>query len=483
MSVYVGKNVNVTIQVPVEDEDETLKLCTLVTDEAVVKGDPNGSDALAHGNVQRIVRINNAAGGGGSTVDYIEVTDYLLGSNRASVDWSPGGSEPSTGATYYVTYYYMSGTQFTVDFTPISDRDMDGVANEVAHVTVKKNGVEITPSSVNDATGVVTLSAMPNAGDEITCSYRYDSTPFVAQELTVEPKQAVEGIDGLGSDTVQLWAILLDEIKGSIKEVCKVGSTDQLTRVASLNLDVFDTVTEKQVERYDGWSIRNQTWDNSKRSWENGKLKVGAGDDLLTYFRRAMALRDFVAEFKIDWTGSTASTTRIGWFWRYHSSGGGGYGWLKAYLFLIFPDGKTTLYKYFNLTSAPQPLAVKGGLSNPLDEHTIKIRMQGNNIKIWIDGTLWMHLTDNSYNTTTETGPALKGYAANHPYAYFDDVKISSIYGKADYGMIISWTQNSSVVKVGLNNVVFPEGSIPSPKNEPVFIVMPFEARTIKTIT
>lgn len=472
--IYVGKNVGITIQVPVEDEDETLKLCTLVENEAVTRGaTPDTSDALANSNVYRIVRIGDSQ----DAVDYVETIDYVLGADRASVDWSPAGSEPAGGATYYVTYYYMNKNQFTVDHTPISDRDMDGVADEVAHVTVKINGSEVTPSSVDDSTGVVTLASTPNAGDEITCSYRYDVNPYVAQELRMELEREIQGIDGLGSDEIQLWALLLKKFGGTIREVFH--SKDQLERINPFMLNVFDTVTEQQVERYDGWSIRNQVWDNSKRSWENGKLKVGAGDDLVIYFRRGSEYKDFVAQFKIDWTGSTASNTRIGWFWRYNDSVGGGYGWVKAYVFFIFSDGTTRLYTFYILTGEPTLLAAKGGLSNPADEHTLKIRMQGSNIKIWIDGSLWLHLEDNSYDDATGVGPALKGYAASHPYAYYDDVKIQSVSKDADFGLIVTWDDGQgNVRKIGLDGVKFPSGSLPSPKNEPVFVETPFQAKS-----
>mgnify|MGYP000032264630 CR=1 FL=1 len=123
-AVYVGKNVNVTIQVPVEDEPHTV---------------------------------------------------------------------PSA-----------SPYEVTVNHTPISDRDLDGIADEAAHVTVRdaSTGEPITPASVVDATGVITFNS-GDAGKNILVSYSYDASPYVAQELTVEPKQRIEGIDGLGSDIIQ----------------------------------------------------------------------------------------------------------------------------------------------------------------------------------------------------------------------------------------------------------------------------------------
>jgi len=123
--------------------------------------------------------------------------------------------------------------EVTLNNGPVSDRDQDGVANELAHVSVVDGaGNVITPVSVNDTTKVVTFGA-GDAGKTVYITYRYNLSPYYAQELTVEPKQAVEGIDALGSDTVQLWAPLLKEVEGSIKEVLK-NSLEQLNRIEAL---------------------------------------------------------------------------------------------------------------------------------------------------------------------------------------------------------------------------------------------------------
>jgi len=121
----------------------------------------------------------------------------------------------------------------TLNNGPISDRDQDGVANEVAHVSVVDGaGNTITPTAVNDTTKVVTFGA-GDAGKTVYITYRYNLSPYNAQELTLEPKQAIEGIDALGSDTIQLWAALLKEFAGSIKEVLK-NSLEQLNRIEAL---------------------------------------------------------------------------------------------------------------------------------------------------------------------------------------------------------------------------------------------------------
>jgi hypothetical protein len=129
----------------------------------------------------------------------------------------------------------IPGSPYTVTLTngPISDRDQDGVANETAHVyVVDGSGNIITPVSVNDVTKVVTFPA-GDTGKTVYISYRYDLTPYYAQEITIEPKQAIEGIDALGYDTIQIWAPLQKEYSGSIKEVLK-NSLMQLNRIEAI---------------------------------------------------------------------------------------------------------------------------------------------------------------------------------------------------------------------------------------------------------
>ena len=122
----------------------------------------------------------------------------------------------------------------TLSKGPISDLNQNGVANEVAHITVVDEiGNTVTPIDVNDTAKEVTFSA-GDAGKTVYITYRYDFDPFVAQELTVEPRQVVEGLDALGSDTIQHWACLVREISGSVKEALKPGDDRQLRRVEAL---------------------------------------------------------------------------------------------------------------------------------------------------------------------------------------------------------------------------------------------------------
>ena len=85
----------------------------------------------------------------------------------------------------------------------------------------------------------------------ITETSEGDMGSFYAQEVTLEPKQAIEAIDALNSDEVQVWAPGLKTYEGSIKEAFKVGSDGQkiLNRVAAFQ-DSLKEYTMKLI--FDG---------------------------------------------------------------------------------------------------------------------------------------------------------------------------------------------------------------------------------------
>ena len=85
----------------------------------------------------------------------------------------------------------------------------------------------------------------------ITKTSEGDMGSFIAQEVTLEPKQAIEGIDALNSDEVQAWAPGLKTYEGTIKEAFKVGSDGQtmLNRAAPFQ-DSLEEYTMKLV--FDG---------------------------------------------------------------------------------------------------------------------------------------------------------------------------------------------------------------------------------------
>ncbi len=68
----------------------------------MVKGAANGEDQLPDTTVSRIFIVRT--GSGGSTVNYLENTDWVRSGNY--VNWLPAGNEPAVGASYEVIYSY-----------------------------------------------------------------------------------------------------------------------------------------------------------------------------------------------------------------------------------------------------------------------------------------------------------------------------------------------------------------------------------------
>lgn len=68
--------------------------------ETVTHGSYSGvSDPLAHTGVVQVVSVYT------TTTTYTPTTDYLVTGN--TINWSPDGAEPATGAVYYVKYQYI----------------------------------------------------------------------------------------------------------------------------------------------------------------------------------------------------------------------------------------------------------------------------------------------------------------------------------------------------------------------------------------
>ena len=387
--------------------------------------------------------------------DYIDANGYIYVLARTT--------NPSDGTTEAVLYCdqaygYVTRAKFTVDHTPISDRDMDGVADEPAHVTVKVNGSEVAVSSVNDSTGEVTLASGDfNLGDVITCTYRFDSAPYIAQEIRIEPKQRIEGLDGLGSDTVQAWAVLQKEIDGSIREAFKPGSIEQTSRF-------MRTVIYEPFNTADSWEVHYGTW-----TIENGYYKGNAGTASAKSLLKNFKVKNFEAEFRINHVGYLYDVA------------------------LIFRHQDDENFYYFGVNQNDNKVFLKKRVaafySTVAEYHTtinadtfykLKIIVKDDTFKCFFEDTLVFTAKDNSINKAGDIGFYIQNV---YTQGKFDDLRIASPPNrKGEYGMIITWSQAGQTVKIGLDGVVFPEGSIPSPKNSPVFMVTPFKARQIKTI-
>lgn len=148
---------------------------TIQTTETITHGGYTGAvDLLSHTGVVSVVEVKS-----GDTT-YSLNTDYVLSGN--TIDWSPGGAEPATGASYTVTYRYISnitpseitaksfkiaeagvsGTQILVSYKwkmPRIDRlciDNEGVVKWVQGVSAVRN--PLTPNIPSNLLSLATIS-------------------------------------------------------------------------------------------------------------------------------------------------------------------------------------------------------------------------------------------------------------------------------------------------------------------------------------
>jgi len=348
-------------------------------------------------------------------------------------------------------------TQFYVSKTPISDRDMDGVADEPEHVTVTVNGGVVEVSAVDDDVGLVTLASAPGAEDTVLVSYRYDEEPYVAQEFTVSPKQDVEAVDGLGSDVVQLWAATARVFEGSIKEVLKKGSLSQLRRLRPFrfyyepcnSLEGF-VVEEGEASIVDGCLYPSG-------SYQGVYLKGLVFDDFSYRVRVKVSSGDYegALAFRVQDLN----------------------GFSNCYVFRVYPSGDLVEF-----------VKVEGGSMTVLHQHSVSLEgdawyewlVVGVDGKFWFykDGVFLFSHLDNTYSAGRFGVRSLGGVA------YYDDFHLSPPWASEDerFGIIASWSQNGSTVKIGFDGVIFPEASIPSVKNQVVYLTVPFKAESAKLI-
>ena len=354
-----------------------------------------------------------------------------------------------------------TNTVFTVSHTPISDRDMDGVADEPEHVTVYVDGVEASVSAVDDDQGQVTLASAPAQGSRVIIEYKYDLEPYVAQELTLEPKRRIEGIDGLGSNTIQVWASLLKEIDGSIREIFKPGSMEQWRRIQK----------RKRMCIY------------SQQFWDSTAL-----DDFEGYTANFLVDSQELLINTNNWSGIWLKESIVPKFSNgiirgkiYHC--GGDHGFLSLVdnnnYYKVFFDGARHL-KISRVSGSETILLQTSESVIPSETwKTLEVRFCGAKIEAQIDNKIYGVIDPEPLLSERKAG--VFGYFAQN--GRFDDFQIWKETGPAEYGIIVTFDRDGSTVKLGLDGVVFPEGSIPAPKNEPVYIITPFKARSIKVIT
>ena len=97
-----------------------------VTRETVNRG-PTGdsADTLANGSIASIVKVWTESDGS-EDATFRQGTDFQL-RNGNQIDWSPSGSEPSAGTTYYVTYVYNKTLVKDVDYKVVNEGSIDSL--------------------------------------------------------------------------------------------------------------------------------------------------------------------------------------------------------------------------------------------------------------------------------------------------------------------------------------------------------------------
>jgi len=356
-----------------------------------------------------------------------------------------------------------TNTVFTVANKPISDRDLDGIADETNHVTAYVNGSPVTVSAVDDSEGEVTLASAPAQGARVIIEYRYDLAPYVAQEITLEPRQVIEGIDGLGSDTIQIWAPLLKEISGSIKEVFK--TKEQLDRLGKRKLASLYT-----QQFFDSNALDDFQGDVANFVVDNQELLVNsANSSTLTLKDTVLAYpKNGVIRCDIKHVSGDA-----GWLFRLS-------GWSYLDYYEVWFDASKQLNIKRVKAGSQTTLLQSSPLNLPSDFFPVEIVFNNAEISVKVSDIGVFSVIDRD---PVLTEGMLGFHAAYSQNSRFDNFQVWKQTVLGEYGMIVSWNQAGQAVKIGLDGVIFPEGSIPAPKNEPVYIVTPFKAQTVKVIT
>jgi len=411
----------------------------------------------------------NAQTGSGSSDEEVKITltsnlsNYIDGSGFIYLLARTTNADDGTNhMTLYCDYVkcFVTQAKFTVDYTPISDRNMNGVANEITHVTVKKNGVEITVSSVDDNTGEVFLANGDfNETDKIICSYRYDSNPYIAQELRMELEREIQGIDGLGSDEIQIWALLLKNFGGTIREIFR--SKDQINRFLS-------------VEVHDEFNVDKTKWHDPDdiATVEAGLFVVDNANGTATFKDK-----DF-ANFRIK----TKVYLMSNWPDPY---GHAGIVWRCQTTLSDYRKNSYLLRKKIANHHLVLSKAVNDAVTDLVDLgkyaveqwYNIEIINVDNRIYVYINDVLKAYVEDNQWS---QGRVGVYRWGTGMKYEHFHVESLP----RGEYGIIVSWDDGQGHIrKIGLDGVTFPSGSLPTPKNEPVFVETPFQAKSAVVIS
>lgn len=180
--------------------------------------------------------IVTGTGDGVTTTNPNDVTVYVDDEPVpvASVTGSTGEiylvSIPSSTSTVEVSYFYKrtdtlytdedlsiqadgSNTDFKVSHVPIVQGDDGGITTtDITAVTVKVNNVEVSVSSVDGDTGIITLASAPSDGDTVTVTYysneHQDTSDIIPSANVVDVRKV--GLAAGTSDFVEGTDFVLD---------------------------------------------------------------------------------------------------------------------------------------------------------------------------------------------------------------------------------------------------------------------------------
>ena len=336
-------------------------------------------------------------------------------------------------------------TEFTVDHTPISDRDMDGAVDDVDDIDVYLDGVkQSTGYTVVSSTGAITFGVAPGDGVVVSASYRYDGAPYVAQEFTVEPSAEVRGVDGLGTDEVQIWARVKRSFGGSIREVFH--SRSQLERTRNFYPSFMDAGGSNLVQNPDveteGETGKPAHWASEWGEWSTAK------------------------------SHSPTHSLRI------QSETAGNVDW-KNDAILVKPDCQYRLQAWAigTVTTGKVVVEIKW-----YSDAAGEVWIDEDDLNIFTRGQ-W-HILEGFFKAPHNAASCRVVFQCVESICdvYADDFEIleGAIYGK-DHGIIAKWDDGTHVVKVGFDEVRF-GASVSSPKGEEIYVETPWQAKTGKTM-
>ena len=109
--------------------------------------------------------------------------------------------------------------------------------------------------------------------------------------------------------------------------------------------------------------------------------------------------------------------------------------------------------------------------------YDIEIINVDNRIYVYINDVLKAYVEDSQWS---QGRVGVYRWGTGMKYEYFHVESLP----KGEYGIIVSWDDGAgNVRKIGLDGVTFPSGSLPIPKNEPIFVETPFQAKRAVVIS